>query len=79
LSEDENWSHYEEGIFYKKGQTAQITLADGLVRRFKVKKPFKLHGWKDGRVVVTIPINLGTLRGLGFIGSIKYVGRRAES
>jgi len=58
------------GILYEKGQIVQINFG-AYNRRFKVKRSFVLHGIKNGDVVVTIPASLGTLKGLGFIGSVK--------
>lgn len=57
-------------IVYHKGVTAQISFGDYTVR-FKVKKPFVFHGVKDGRVYVTVPVTLDTLKGLGFISKKK--------
>jgi len=58
------------GILYEKGQTAQINFGH-YQRRFKVKRTFVFHGLKNGEVIVTIPATLGTLKGLGIIGSVK--------
>lgn len=53
-------------VIYHKGVTAQLSF-DGYTVRFKVKKPFVFHGFKDDKVYVTIPVTLDTLKGLGFI------------
>jgi len=53
-------------ILYHEGDAAEITFKE-YSRRFKVKEPFVFHGFKDGKVYVTIPVTLETLRGLGFI------------
>lgn len=60
-----------EEIFYEPGESAQIRVGENFMRRFKVKKPFKVHGYRDGKVVVTLPLTLETLKGLGFISSLK--------
>ena len=57
-------------ILYKKGQIAQINFGD-YKKRFRVKKSFVFHGFKSNKVIVTIPVTLDTMKGLGFIGSIK--------
>jgi len=53
-------------ILYHEGDTAEIIFKE-YSRRFKVKEPFVFHGFKNGKVYVTIPVTLETLRGLGFI------------
>lgn len=60
-----------ESILYEKGQTCTLRIAEGITRTFKVEKPFKLHGFHKGQIVVTVPLTLETLKGLGFISKLK--------
>lgn len=58
-------------IVYSKGVIAQISSPSGFTQRFTVKEPFAFHGWTEHRVLVTIPVTLDTLKGLGFISKVK--------
>jgi len=58
-------------IVYRKGQTAEISLGGAYKRKFIVKESFVFHGFRENKVLVTIPITLDTLKGLGFIKSLK--------
>lgn len=67
----EKWFYIQDGIFYNPGQTAEIKTADGLSTRFRIKKAFTVHGFLEHKIVVTLPLTLETLKGLGFISSLK--------
>ena len=56
-----------EPIIYLKGMAASIRIAKDIETRFNVKKTFALQGYSDGKIIVTIPVTLDTLKGLGFI------------
>jgi len=60
-----------EPLVYIKGQTASLKLGKDYSQTFKVKKSFAVHGFKDGQLIVTIPVTVDTLRGLGFVGKEK--------
>lgn len=60
-----------EPMFCEKGTTVNLEIAKGVTNRFKVKKSFKVHGYGEHKIIVTIPATLETLRGLGFISKVK--------
>jgi hypothetical protein len=55
-----------EPPIYTKGMTVTIQFGD-YRPTFKVKKMLVLHGVRGTNVLVTIPVTLDTLKGLGFI------------
>lgn len=71
MSNSEEAVFYPDGISYKEGETCRLKIADGLVCSFKVLKPFKVHGSSKDKLVVTVPLTLDTLKGLGFISKLK--------
>lgn len=62
---------FDDPMICEKGQEVMLEIAEGLSKRFKVKKPFKIHGYGNHAIIVTIPATLETLRGLGFISKAK--------
>ena len=56
-----------EPIIYLKGMAASIEIAKDFELKFNVKKTFALHGYRDYKIFVTIPVTLDTLKGLGFL------------
>lgn len=53
-------------IVYQKGTIAQIK-GEELTHTFQAEQTFAFHGMLDHKFIVTIPVSLETLRGLGFI------------
>jgi len=62
---------YPSALFLEKGRVVNLCVG-GFIARFKVQKSFKLDGFIQKReMYVTIPVSLETLKGLGFISSLK--------
>lgn len=57
-------------IVYQKGTIAQIK-GEELTYTFQAEETFAFHGMLDRKFIVTIPISLETLKGLGIIKKLK--------